>query len=172
MDDFKKIYELHGSYVYKYLRCLTGDEQLSEELTQETFYRALKSIHKFRGQCKLSVWLCQIAKYTYFSYRRKNGYELVNIDDISICAADSETPERLIEREEGKETLLKAVGALPEPYREVVRLRAFGDMSFKEISEATGGTETWARTTFYRGKLKLKELLNTIEGGDKNENKL
>lgn len=71
MDDFDKIYELYGNQVYKFLICLTNDADLSEELTQETFYQAIKSIDKFKGECKLSVWLCQIAKYSYYKHIKK-----------------------------------------------------------------------------------------------------
>jgi RNA polymerase sigma-70 factor (ECF subfamily) len=158
VNDFNEIYKIYGNQVYKYLISLTRDAALAEELTQETFYQAIKSIHKFREDCKLSVWLCQIAKYSYYKYKKRHKrheeYDVVHENMI-----DSESPEDIYEKKDGKLAILKAIHLLEEPYKEVVSLRTYSELGFKEIGEIFGRTENWARITFYRAKTKLKEIL-------------
>lgn len=158
MNDFNEVYKNYANQVYKYLVSLTKDVALAEELTQETFYQAIKSIHKFRDDCKLSVWLCQIAKYSYYKYLRKHrNYE--EYDKINKAMIDFESPECLYEEKDSKLSILKAIHKLEDPYKEVISLRTYSELSFQEIGEIFGKTENWARVTFYRGKTKLKELL-------------
>ena len=127
---------------------------LAEELTQETFYQAVRSIDRFDGKCKVSVWLCQIAKHLWYQQLRKQKREVPLSEegvDVPLPSAEEETLDRA-----GRLELLRQVHSLPEPCREVVYLRAFGDLSFREIGDVLGKTETWARVTFYRGKEKLR----------------
>lgn len=172
VDDFNKIYQLYGVQVYKYLICLTRDAGLAEDLTQETFYQAIKSIGNFRGDCRLSVWLCQIAKYSYYRYRDKNKGQHNSLDEAEDILVDYNNPEGINEKNEEKQILRKAIKDLSTPYLEVVKLRTYGDLSFKEIGDLLGKSETWARTTFYRAKMKLKEVLIKDERGDIDEDKL
>lgn len=81
MQNIEQIYKEHFKTVYKYLFCLTHDSDISEELTQETFYRAVKKINTYKGECKISVWLCQIAKNLWYDYCRKNKKNM-NIEEI------------------------------------------------------------------------------------------
>jgi RNA polymerase sigma factor (sigma-70 family) len=158
VNDLNEIYKIYGNQVYKYLVSLTRDAALAEELTQETFYQAIKYIHKFREDCKLSVWLCQIAKYSYYKCKKKHkNYE--EYDIIHENMIDSESPEDIYEKKDSKLSILKAIHILEEPYKEVISLRTYSELSFKEIGEIFGRTENWARITFYRGKAKLKEVL-------------
>ena len=148
------IYRQHAQTVYKFLLSQTRDEDLAEELTQETFYQAVRSIDRFDGKCKVSVWLCQIAKHLWYQQLRKQKREVPLSEegvDVPLPSAEEETLDRA-----GRLELLRQVHSLPEPYREVVYLRAFGDLSFREIGDVLGKTETWARVTFYRGKEKLR----------------
>lgn len=172
MNDFEEIYKLYGDQVFKYLICLTGNREVAEDLTQETFYQAIKSINRFKGECKLSVWLCQIAKFSYYKYRDKHNKEKNKIEDISSNITNTETPENIWINNEEKLQLYKAIHKLVEPYKEVVNLRTFGDLKFKDIGDIFVKSENWARTTFYRGKLKLKEILKKIERGENFENQL
>lgn len=152
MTDFQEVYDLYFKDVYKYALSLSRDVQIAEEITQETFFKALKNIDSFRGQCRLYVWLCQIAKNTYFSYMRKQTRE----------TPEPETPSgenleaRLLQKESAFE-IHKALHALPEPYKEVFSLRVFGELSFQQIGELFGKTESWARVTYHRAKLKITE---------------
>ena len=154
MDDMNAIYRQHAQTVYKFLLSQTRDPGLAEELTQETFYQAVRSIDRFNGTCKVSVWLCQIAKHLWYQQLRKQKREVPLSEegiDVPLPSAEEETLDRA-----GRLDLLRQVHGLPEPYREVVYLRAFGDLSFREIGDVLGKTETWARVTFYRGKEKLR----------------
>lgn len=154
MDDMSEIYQRHAQTVYKFLLSQTRDEELAEELTQETFYQAVRSIHRFDGGCKVSVWLCQIAKHLWYQHLRKHRREVPMPEDPPELPAPS-AEEGALERE-GKLELLRLIHDLPEEPREVVYLRVFGGLSFREIGDICGRTETWARVTFYRSKEKLK----------------
>ena len=154
MDDMNAIYRQHAQTVYKFLLSQTRDPSLAEELTQETFYQAIRSIDRFDGTCKVSVWLCQIARHLWYQQLRKQKRE-VPLPEEGIDVPLPSAEESLLDRA-GQLELLRQVHGLPEPYREVVYLRAFGSLSFREIGDVLGKTETWARVTFYRGKEKLR----------------
>ena len=161
MDDMDQIYQQHAQTVYRFLLAQSKDPGLAEELTQETFYQAIRSIHRFDGTCKLSVWLCQIAKHLWYQHLHKQKREAPMPEEppeISLPSAE----EGLLEQE-GRLELLKQIHALPELQREVVYLRAFGGLSFREIGDVLGKTETWARVTFYRGKEQLRKGGNPDE---------
>ena len=155
MEDMREVYRQHAQTVYKFLLAKTRDEHLAEELTQETFYQAVKSVDRFDGTCKVSVWLCQIAKHLWYQSLRKQKRETPLSPEDMPEAPGPSAEERLLEQE-GRMDLLRLVHGLPEPQREVVYLRAFGGLSFREIGDVCGKTETWARVTFYRSKEKLR----------------
>lgn len=151
MHDMDRIYREHARMVYKYLLAKTGDSDWAEELTQETFYRAVYSLGTYNGQCKVSTWLCQIAKHVWFQdleKRKKHRTEELT-EDLLWNAPDSD--EMLLYSEQ-KMAVMKALHQMKEPVREVMYLRIFGELSFKEIGEVMGQSETWARVTYYRGK--------------------
>jgi len=151
--------ELYTEYfqtVFKYLFCLTFDADLSEELTQETFYQAIKTYDNFRGDCKVSVWLCQIAKHLWYKEckkRKRNTSE--QIDELADRLELKEQVESLILTNESKMELFHKLQGFDEKTREVMYLRFTGELSFKEIGEILNKNETWARVTFYRVKQKL-----------------
>ena len=153
--EFEEVYKQYFKDVYKYVLSLTRDEHTAEEITQETFFKALKSIEQFDGRCKLYVWLCQIAKNTYFTSRQRTtkGNEL-----IEEPRPDDSLEERLLNKETFFE-IHKILHTLEEPYKEVFSLRAFGELSFRHIGELFGKTESWARVTYHRAKMKIKEDL-------------
>ena len=154
MEDMDAIYRRHAHTVYKFLLAQCRDPDLAEELTQETFYQAVRSIGRFDGSCKLSVWLCQIAKHLWYQQLRKRQKAPVPLDRLPEVPVPS-AEEGLLERE-GRMDLLRLVHDLPELQREVVYLRAFGGLSFREIGDVLDRTEAWARVTFYRSKEKLR----------------
>ena len=153
METMDAIYQQHAQTVYKFLLAQTHDPDLSEELCQQTFYQAVRCIDRFDGSCKLSVWLCQIAKHEWYHHLRRQKRELPtdSLPDTPLPSA-----EQSVLADAGHMELLQKIHALPEPTREVVYLRAFGGLSFREIGAVTGHTENWARVTFYRGKARLK----------------
>ena len=158
MQDIEQIYEEYFETVNKYLFCLTHNADISEELTQETFYRAVKKINTYKGECKMSVWLCQIAKNLWYDQCRKNK-KITNIkeEDLLCEQVMKQIEEKAILAEE-KISLYKKMQNLDEKTREVIYLRITGELSFKEIGIILNKTENWARVTFYRGKNKLKEV--------------
>ena len=158
MQDIEKIYKEYFETVNKYLFCLTKNNDISEELTQETFYKAVKKIDTYRGECKISVWLCQIAKNLWYDQCRKNK-KIVDVEekDLLDVQALNTLEEQVISNDE-KLLLYKKMQNLDEKTREVIYLRITGELSFKEIGIILNKTENWARMTFYKGKNKLKEV--------------
>jgi len=156
MQDIEQIYKKYFETVSKYLFCLTHNSDISEELTQETFYRAVKKINTFKGNCKMSVWLCQIAKNLWYDELKKNK-KVQNIgEEIFFIQSEDEIEDNVIAKD-NKIDLYKKIQKLDEQTREVIYLRITGELSFKEIGDILNKTENWARVTFYRGKQKLKE---------------
>lgn len=157
MTDFQEVYNLYFRDVYRYTLSLCRNESVAEEITQETFYKALEKLDSFDGKCKVSVWLCQIAKNTYISMSRKDK-RLDPDADTALLPSDGNIEERFFDRETAF-AVHKVLHALEEPYKEVFSLRAFGELSFKQIAELFGRTEAWARVTYHRARLKIKEEL-------------
>lgn len=157
MQDIEKIYEEYFETVNKYLFCLTHNNDISEELTQETFYKAVKKINTYKGECKISVWLCQIAKNLWYDECRKNK-KLVNVEEKELSTIQSSNilENELILNDE-KISLYTKLHKLDDKTKEVILLRITGELSFKEIGIILNKTENWARVTFYRGKNQLKE---------------
>jgi len=156
VTEFEHIYNQYFREVYSFVLLLSRNEKIAEEITQETFFKALKNIDTFKGNCKLSVWLCQIAKNTYFTYLDKQK----KFDTNEIPEQVSQkSMEEMILRKEDNFRLHKVLHHLEEPYKEVFTLRVFGELSFKEISEIFEKTESWARVTFHRAKRKIRDLL-------------
>ena len=160
MQSMEEIYQQHAQAVYRYLCSLAGDEDLSEELTQETFAQAVSSIGRFDGSCKVSTWLCAIAKNQLMTYRRKHPLQ-ESLDELSenggaLGSGTAPSPEEETLAVERRKRLYAAIHESPEPGREVLYLRLLGGLSFKEIGDVLGQSENWARVTFYRGKEKLK----------------
>ncbi|QOK29950.1 sigma-70 family RNA polymerase sigma factor (plasmid) [Cytobacillus oceanisediminis] len=144
MGELDEIYSNYAEEVFKYLMCLCHNADLSEELTQETFYQAVKSIDRFNGECKMSVWLCQIAKHSYFKH-----LERINKQQRHMLQYDTlhTSPEESLIHSEDKIALYRIIHLLEEPYKEVFLLRTLGDLSFKEIGEIQLRNENWARVT-------------------------
>jgi len=156
MQNIEQIYKEYFETVNKYLFCLTHNNDISEELTQETFYRAVKKINSYKGDCKISVWLCQIAKNLWYDQCRKNK-KTINAEDLFDIQNTNIAEEKTISNDE-KILLYKKMQKLNEKTREVIYLRLTGELSFKEIGNILNKTENWARVTFYRGKKYLKEV--------------
>ena len=157
----EEIYEEYSKLVYNYLYSLCHDRNIAEEITQETFYRAVKGIKKFRNDCKVSVWLCQIAKNAWRDYLKKEKKtNVVSLEDDYInnlvIQDDDNTKEEIM-------TLYKQIHKLDDNTKEVFLLRIKGELSFKEIGEILGKSEGWARNIYYRGKIKLKEEFENDE---------
>lgn len=149
-----EIYRKHATMIYKYLWGLAQDTQLAEELTQETFFQAIKGIDKFRGDCKVSTWLCQIAKNLWYKeLERRNKHKTVELNDSILSNENVEY--YCLNHMEKIEIFRLMHKLLDEATREVMYLRLGGDLHFSEIADILGKTENWARVTYYRGKQKI-----------------
>ena len=148
-----EIYQQYAQTVYRYLLSLTRDADLAEELTQETFFQAIRSIDRYNGSCKISTWLCAIAKRVLYNWRRKHPAQ----EEMPEDTGQSASAETEVMQQQGRMALIARMHELPEPGREVVYLRVFGGLSFAEIGEVHGKSENWARVTYYRMKEKLRK---------------
>lgn len=157
MADFGEIYSEYFSDVYKYVLSLCMDETFAEEITQETFFKAMQHIDKFNGSCKLYVWLCQIAKNTFFTLYKKKKRIVSDLDtDIPNTLLNLETD--YLDKDMAKRLHIE-LHNLSEPYKEVFTLRVFGELPFSQIGELFGKTDSWARLIYYRAKKQLQEVM-------------
>lgn len=151
----EELYREYSKIVYRFLLSLCRDVQLAEELTQETFLQAFLSLERFDGSCKLSVWLCQIARHIFYQHLRKTGREVPTEQSrIPESEAANNTEQTAVTKLELMD-VLKEMQKLAPQMREVIYLRVMGQLSFREIGEIIGKSENWARVTFYRGKEQL-----------------
>ena len=159
MQNIEEMYNKYSEIVYKYVFCLTGNEDTAEEIVQETFLVAVRDINKFRGECKISTWLCQISKYIWYKRLKKEKKETpLDILQDSILIEDS-IEENFCDKE-SKIQLFKKLQELDEDTRNVMYLRIFGNFEYSEIAEIMNKTSNWARVVFFRGKQKLKEEID------------
>lgn len=156
MVDFERIYSEYFRDVYRFAYSISRDEKIAEEITQETFFKALQGIDNFRGQCKLVVWLCQIAKNCYFSHLDKQKRFVSEQEEPANCEA---SPEETLLKKDETMRIHKALHLMNDPYKEVFMLRVFGELSYAEIGGLFEKSEGWARVTFYRSKQKIQEML-------------
>ena len=155
MEDLDAVYRQHAQTVYKFLLSQCRDPQTAEELTQETFYQAVRSIDRFDGSCKVSVWLCQIAKNLYYSQLRREKC-LAPLEDCQIA---EESHEEELEDHSEAARIQELLHALREPYKEVFMWRVYGEKSFRDIGALFGKTENWACVTYHRAKRMIREGL-------------
>ena len=152
---FDEIYRSCFDPVYRSALSLTGDPQAAEEITQETFFKALKSLDKFRGECGIKSWLCAIAKNTWLSQRRRKTAE--PIEEAEQVPDPGIGPEESILRREDSMKIHRLLHRLEEPYREVFTLRTLGQLSFRDIGEIFGKTGNWACVVYHRARTRLKD---------------
>ncbi len=158
MQDIAEIYKKYSEIVYKYVFCLTGNEDITEEIVQETFLVAVQDINKFKGKCKISTWLCQISKYIWYKKLKKQKLKQeIPLDNMQNSLFIDESIEEEICIKEDKLQLFKKLQTLDEDTRNVMYLRILGNFEYSEIAEIMDKSSNWARVVFFRGKQKLKE---------------
>ena len=159
--DFEALYQTYFMQVYSYLMTLCRDSAMAEELTQETFFKAMNAKEKsqFQEKSKEVTWLCAIAKNLFTDEMRKRKRleempeEIADDNDFTTDAENQETSFRIH----------MALHELDEPYKEVFQLRVFGELPFAKIALLFGKTESWARVTYHRAKLKIQERMGEHE---------
>ena len=152
MMDFEAIYVTYFDSVYQYVLSLCRDVHTAEEVTQESFYKAMTHLDKFDGRCRLYVWLCQIAKNTYLTHvkRQKRRAAAPEVEP-SHPGFEGE----LMDKDSAWQ-LHRLLHGLNEPYKEVFSLRVFGELPFSQIGQLFGKSDSWARLIFYRAKTELR----------------
>ena len=155
MRDLESIYRENADTVFRFLMSRTGSADLSEELTQETFYQAVRSIDRFDGRCSASTWLCGIAKHLYIdAVRRRKPTEPLPED----IPSGEDFAEKIVRKDQAM-IAHRYLHSLEEPYREVFTLRTFCDLSHPQIAELFKKSEAWSRVTYYRARCMLQEAM-------------
>lgn len=157
MTDFEEVYQRYFKDVFLYIKGLSGDEGIAEEITSETFFKALKALSTFKGNCDIRVWLCQIAKNSYYSYLKKRKL-FTEAKDLEAIEEPSRF-EKALEKEDMALRIHHILHNMPEPYKEVFTLRTFGELSFAQIAGVFGKNENWACVTYHRAKNKIREQM-------------
>lgn len=152
-EEFEKIYIRYFNDVFLFLKKLSKDEGIAEEITSETFFKAMRSIDAFRGDTDIRVWLCQIAKNCYFSHLKRQQ-KFVDIDNLEV-ANNKDTLEKQIFSRNDAVRIHHLLHDLAEPYKEVFMLRVFGELSFKQIADIFQKTDNWASVTYHRARNKI-----------------
>lgn len=153
MKNEDKLYEEYATSIYKFLFSKAHDHDIAEDLTQETFYQAIKSVHKFQGKSSVFTWLCSIANHVWFDYLKNAQKNALTVEN---AANQDALEEDVFLKKENTFTALKMLHELQDPYKEVVYLRLFGDLSFKEIGSIYDKSDTWARVIYFRAIQKIK----------------
>lgn len=166
--ELENLYQEYAEMIYRFIWLKCRDRELAEDIVQNTFLKAILRIDSFHGECKISTWLCQIAKNEYLNYCRKQGAQQsydAYLENGWEPAAGHEPSilEKMILSEQAQ-TVKRILGTLKEPYREVFMLRVYGEYSFEEIGELYHNSATWARVTYYRAKEKIKEEFRRMGG--------
>ena len=157
LDSFDQIYQCYFESVYRYALSLSGNPQIAEEITQETFFKAMHSLVQFQGKSSLKSWLCTIAKNLWLSEQRKKKTQ--PIDDTLPFPDPSVAPEEAIVRQDESMRIHRLLHHLDEPYREVFTLRTLGQLSYRDIGDLFGKSENWACVVYHRARAKIKEKL-------------
>lgn len=151
-----KLAEAYYMRVFSYAMSLCRDRELAEELTQETFYRAFSRWNSFRGEADVFTWLCAVTKNLYTDEQRRQS----RVEELpEELAAPGPGMEQAVSDRDRSFRIHLALHGLDEPYREVFELRVFGELSFREIGQIFGKTENWARVTYHRARLRLRERM-------------
>ena len=181
-ESFAEVYETYFHYIYLYVLSLAKDEHLAEEITQETLVRAMEHWGTFDGNCQIQTWLCAIAKNCYYSICRKEkkmdrsrdpsseedifsrgrhsaGQDAALSRQIAGGRREFQPEQALLDQETAME-IHRILHTMEEPYKEVFELHLFAELSYRQIAELFGRTEGWARTIYYRAKLKIQEALS------------
>lgn len=157
MDALAQVYRELQPKIYAYFFIKTSNSAIAEDLTQDVFYEATKSIHTYRGEAALSTWLFKIANNLLKKHYRKKHYEKSLLTKIEAQPTiPLFTTEQLIELKDESKRLLIKIEQLAPPFKEIMLLRIVGELSFKEIGDLLELSENYVRVNFHRQKIKLQ----------------
>ena len=154
---FDQIYQTYFDLVYRYALSLSRNPDLAEEITQETFFKAMRSLNEFRGESSVKSWLCSIARNLFIDQQRKK--KLQPIEDAQNLPDNAIGPEESILRKDESMRIHRLLHHLDEPYREVFTLRTLGQLSFRDIGELFGKSENWACVIYHRARARIKQKM-------------
>lgn len=157
MTELEEIYKRYFKDVYLFVYSLSKDQHIAEDITSETFIKAIRALSSFKGDSDIKVWLFQIAKNTYYSYLRKNN-RVVPTESFDEETDSTNIEKKVLDKDESAR-VLKILDKLADPFKEVFTLRLFGELSYKEIGEVFGKTDNWACVTYYRARKKIYEQM-------------
>lgn len=159
MEDFERLYKEYYHRVYAFLYKLCHDKEMTEEMTQDTFYELYKSIHKYNGSCELFTFIASIAKNVYYKHVRKKRIEYIDIELLSELQDSSDTPEEACLRKMWSKEIRHVIEMLPQKYRDVMVLRVYADLTFPDIANVLGISTSSAKVIFHRAKKIISEEL-------------
>ena len=163
VTELEEIYKAYFKDVYRFIKKLSGSEDMAEDITSETFFKAMKNLDSFRGDCDIRIWLCQIAKNLYYTKsRRTRNDESLDEMTLDLPARDIPIEVQIAENDE-TDRIKRILHELDEPYREVFMWRVYGEMSFRQIGSLFGKTENWACVTYHRARSKIYDRLKEEE---------
>ena len=163
MTEFEAVYRRYFDDVYRYIRRLSGDGALAEEIASEAFFKAMRALDSFRGDCDIRVWLCQIAKNCYYTHLQKSG-RMDSLEELDAGRpAPEEGPEERLERTDEAARIRRILHTLPETYREVFMWRVYAELSFQQIGAVFGKSQNWACVTYHRARKMILERMEAEE---------
>jgi RNA polymerase sigma factor (sigma-70 family) len=143
--DYEKLYNSYYLQVYSYVMTIVKNQHQAEEITQNTFYKAMTAKKAYAGKSSEQTWLCSIARNLAMDECRKST-KFTELDEEQL-----EQPDNMVKSLENKDTALQ------------IQLRIFGELPFSQIGMIFGKTENWARVTYHRARLKIKERMDRNE---------
>ena len=157
--EIEEYYNKYGQKVYAYLLSICREPDTAQDLTQETFCQAIKSLDRFKGDCSVCTWLCRIAKFLWLKEIRRRKYHPSSNEEADLNELDISVipPDDLIESSDTKMYVIRQIHELPEREKEIILLKATGALTFEEIGQLFGKSASWARVTYYRAKQKLRK---------------
>ena len=164
MQSFEEMFTRYFSRVYRFALSLTRSTSMAEDITQQTFFRALEKIDTFQGRSDVGTWLCSIAKNEYFTRMRRSREQTYEPGSTVFDGRASDADEG-VQSDAQRMQIHRHLHELTEPYREVFMLRVFGELKYAQIASLFGKTESWARVTFYRAKLDIQKRIEEEENG-------
>ncbi len=161
-DSLKKLMEIYGSRIVSLLRNIVSDPQTAEALAQEAFFKAFRSMDKFKDGTNLRVWLLTISKNTALDHLRKKKRSQIKAVDLAEVPEPVESrvgpSAELMKKEEGIR-VREALEELPSRERDVVSLRVFETLTWDAISEVLGIPEATARARMNRALQRLRTAM-------------
>ncbi len=158
MRDFEELYGTYFRDVRRYLVRLSGDEHIADELTSDTFFRAMRALDSYRGDCDIRVWLCQIAKNRYYTYMKRHKSPLP-LEEADHADTSEEDMSEALDRRLTCAAVQRVLHTIEEPYREVFMWRVYAELSFRDIGQIFSKSENWACVTYHRAKQKIIKQL-------------